>query len=89
MLIIVIYRASFNPHTQVMSTVNLLKWSLQVSNGMEFLYHTKVIHGDLAARNVLLSHNLTAKIGDFGLSRQLFEYANYIKKQQVEDTHMY
>lgn len=65
-----------------LSTLTLMKWAEEVANGMEFLGHKKVIHGDLAARNILLTEHLVAKIGDFGLSRQLFEYANYIKKQQ-------
>lgn len=65
-----------------LNTVTLIKWVYEVATGMEFLSNKKVIHGDLAARNILLNEHLIAKIGDFGLSRQLFEYVNYIKKQQ-------
>ena len=43
----------------------------------------QVIHGDLAARNILLSEQMEVKIGDFGLSRQLIDYSNYVKKTQV------
>jgi len=43
----------------------------------------KVIHGDLAARNVLLTSQRIAKITDFGLSRKLYDYSNYVKKNQV------
>lgn len=71
-----------NPVRESLSTITLMKWSQEVASGMEFLSQKKVIHGDLAARNILLNDHLVAKIGDFGLSRQLFEYANYIKKQQ-------
>ena len=39
---------------------------------MEFLSQKHIHHGDLAARNVLLTENLVAKISDFGLSRRLY-----------------
>jgi tRNA A-37 threonylcarbamoyl transferase component Bud32 len=42
-----------------------------------------VIHGDLAARNVLLAYGRIAKITDFGLSRKLYQYTNYVSKQDV------
>lgn len=50
---------------------------------MGYLESKNVIHGDLAARNVLLTLSLQAKITDFGLSRQLYDYTNYVKKQQA------
>ena len=40
---------------------------------MEFLAKKFIHHGDLAARNVLLTDSLVAKISDFGLSRRLYE----------------
>lgn len=40
-------------------------------------------HGDIAARNILLTENMSVKISDFGLSRHLYDKLNYIKKQQV------
>ncbi|CAG7719590.1 unnamed protein product, partial [Allacma fusca] len=32
-------------------------WAIQISRGMQHLHAKKVIHGDLAARNVLLYSN--------------------------------
>ena len=40
---------------------------------MEFLAKKFVHHGDLAARNILLTESLIAKISDFGLARRLYE----------------
>ena len=40
---------------------------------MEYLVQKHIHHGDLAARNVLLTDSLVAKISDFGLSRRLYE----------------
>ncbi len=40
----------------------------------------KVLHGDLAARNVLLADDDVVKIADFGLSRQVYKESNYHKQ---------
>ncbi|ODM96773.1 Vascular endothelial growth factor receptor 3 [Orchesella cincta] len=61
---------------------DLLTWSLQITNAMRYLAGKKVIHADLATRNVLLLTKTCAKVTDFGLSRRLYDYSNYVKKQQ-------
>ena len=43
---------------------------------MEFLSKRQIYHGDLAARNVLLTDTYDAKISDFGLSRRLYGNAD-------------
>src|SRR5688572_10574473 len=65
-----------------LSTANLVDWALQIANGMTHMEEKKVIHADLATRNVLLYENGVAKITDFGLSRQLYAYTTYLKKEQ-------
>jgi len=62
---------------------NLSQWTLQVADGMLHLSARKIIHGDLAIRNLLLLNEQTVKITDFGLARQLQNYTIYKKTQQV------
>ncbi|RMX61321.1 hypothetical protein pdam_00018076 [Pocillopora damicornis] len=57
----------------------LLKIALQVALGMNHLEEQKCIHRDLAARNVLIGPNMVAKVGDFGLAREITEDGLYIK----------
>ena len=50
---------------------------------MDYLVSKKVIHCDLAARNILLADDGVVKVADFGLARQLFNDYNYKKQQPV------
>jgi len=45
----------------------------------------QVIHGDLACRNILLSADGTAKVSDFGLSRQVSYKCQYVKSNLLEE----
>ncbi|CAH3104281.1 unnamed protein product [Pocillopora meandrina] len=57
----------------------LLKIALHVALGMKHLEEQKCIHRDLAARNVFIDPNMVAKVGDFGLAREITEDGLYIK----------
>ena len=46
----------------------------------------KVIHGDLAARNVLVFNSNIVKIADFGMSKHLYGSGKYKMKKQVRIT---
>ncbi|XP_055349133.1 uncharacterized protein LOC129596008 isoform X2 [Paramacrobiotus metropolitanus] len=47
----------------------LLVFPYDVARGMDFLANRHIMHGDLAARNILLDAKLRAKIANFGRAR--------------------
>ncbi|XP_053504781.1 macrophage colony-stimulating factor 1 receptor isoform X2 [Ictalurus furcatus] len=57
---------------------HLLRFSAHVAQGMNFLASKNCIHRDIAARNVLVSDSLVAKICDFGLARDIMNDSNYV-----------
>ncbi|XP_037049515.1 vascular endothelial growth factor receptor 1-like isoform X2 [Bradysia coprophila] len=65
------------------TTTDLVCWLFQIARGMEYLSSRKVLHGDLAARNVLLCDGNVVKICDFGLARSMYKYCNYVKQGQT------
>ena len=69
------------------TTRDLISWSLQIARGMDYLVSKKVLHGDLAARNVLLADDGVVKVADFGLARQLYNDYDYKKQGRVSHFH--
>ncbi len=50
----------------------LLKWLLDVMKALEHVHSKNIRHGDIKAENILLYQGFTAKLYDFGLSKQVF-----------------
>ncbi|XP_022803446.1 fibroblast growth factor receptor 1-like [Stylophora pistillata] len=55
----------------------LVTIAFQIATGMQHLEERKFVHRDLAARNILVDANLVAKVGDFGLARDISEAGIY------------
>ena len=53
----------------------------QIAMGLSSLKDHQIIHRDLAARNVLMGEDLTVKISDYGLSRDVTTEKNYYRMQ--------
>uniref|UniRef100_A0A8C7R9Z1 Tyrosine-protein kinase n=1 Tax=Oncorhynchus mykiss TaxID=8022 RepID=A0A8C7R9Z1_ONCMY len=53
----------------VISTGQLLRFALDVCEGMEYLESKRLVHRDLAAHNILVSNEGVAKVSDFGLTK--------------------
>ncbi|XP_065642992.1 proto-oncogene tyrosine-protein kinase receptor Ret-like [Hydra vulgaris] len=53
------------------TTDDLLSLAWQIASGMEYLPSIKVVHQDLAARNVLVGAVKNIKVSDFGLTRNV------------------
>eukprot|EP01122_Echinamoeba_exundans_P012622 TRINITY_DN5326_c0_g1_i3.p1 TRINITY_DN5326_c0_g1~~TRINITY_DN5326_c0_g1_i3.p1 ORF type:complete len:1072 (+),score=143.65 TRINITY_DN5326_c0_g1_i3:133-3348(+) len=51
----------------------VFRWAVGIARGMAALAASKIVHRDLAVRNVLLDSALEPKISDFGLARTVLD----------------
>lgn len=56
---------------------DLYRISVQIADGMKYLNAQHFVHRDLATRNCLVGENLVIKIGDFGMSRDVYSSDYY------------
>jgi serine/threonine protein kinase len=54
--------------------------ALDIANGLKYLHSINIAHNDLACRNCLVTYKLSAKIGDYGLSRENFKEDYYSRQ---------
>jgi FMS-like tyrosine kinase 1 len=73
----------YKSSTIAIGITNLISWSFQIARGMDFLASRKFLHGDLAARNVLLCEDNVVKVCDFGLAKSLYKNDSYVRNGET------
>ncbi|XP_019639618.1 PREDICTED: uncharacterized protein LOC109481477 [Branchiostoma belcheri] len=52
--------------------IQMYQVARQIARGMDHIARSRYVHGDLAARNVLVGNRLHVKISDFGLAEDIY-----------------
>ncbi|CAB4006603.1 high affinity nerve growth factor receptor-like isoform X1 [Paramuricea clavata] len=60
-----------------LSQTTLIHMCIDIARGLEYLASYRLIHRDIAARNCLVADDLTIKIADFGMSRDIYSKSYY------------
>nr|XP_014341392.1 PREDICTED: insulin receptor-related protein [Latimeria chalumnae] len=71
--------ADNNPGFPPPTLKEMIRMAGEISDGMAYLNAKKFIHRDLAARNCMVAEDFTVKIGDFGMTRDIYETDYYRK----------
>ncbi|XP_064336607.1 insulin-like growth factor 1 receptor isoform X1 [Camelus dromedarius] len=68
-----------NPVLAPPSLSKMIQMAGEIADGMAYLNANKFVHRDLAARNCMVAEDFTVKIGDFGMTRDIYETDYYRK----------
>ncbi|XP_018583701.2 insulin receptor-like isoform X2 [Scleropages formosus] len=71
--------AENNPGRPPPTLEEMIQMAAEIADGMAYLNAKKFVHRDLAARNCMVAEDFTVKIGDFGMTRDIYETDYYRK----------
>uniref|UniRef100_A0A3Q3LYX1 Tyrosine-protein kinase receptor n=1 Tax=Mastacembelus armatus TaxID=205130 RepID=A0A3Q3LYX1_9TELE len=75
-----LFLVSFLNNIQVLLPLKkMIQMAGEIADGMAYLNANKFVHRDLAARNCMVAEDFTVKIGDFGMTRDIYETDYYRK----------
>jgi NIMA (never in mitosis gene a)-related kinase len=63
------------------SEIQVLDWFVQLCLALKHIHDRKILHRDLKTQNVFLMKNLTLKLGDFGIAKNLNSTMEHAKTQ--------
>ena len=79
---------SGNPD-DVLNSRCLIRWAYDIAKGMQYLSENRIMHGDLATRNVLMGEGFSMsecpvpKVADFGLAKNFYDKTKYAKENRL------
>ena len=73
-----------NNDTDMISASGLTRMAIDIIEGLHYLHSKEYIHRDIACRNCLVSASRTVKIGDFGMTRRVYDDGCYLFTRRGE-----